>query len=98
MKIENGALWEALLKKLDEENIYRYFTLNRTAYALNALLDHPVYKDHSLTRKLMTVVYQQKNYYLSSSATRQLVREIIEKSDRLTQKDPQLTEAYKQIV
>ena len=80
MKIDNDALWGAMLKKLDEENIYRYFTLNKTAEALNALLDHPVYKDHSLTRKLITVVHQQKNYYLNYSATRQMVREIIEKS------------------
>ena len=65
MKVENEVLWEALLKKLDEENIYRYFTLPMTTDVLNALLDHPVYKDHSLTRKLITVIYQQKNYYLN---------------------------------
>ena len=44
---------------------YLDIRLEQSAELLNKLLDHPVYKDHSLTKKLITVIHQQKEFYLS---------------------------------
>ena len=74
MNIESEVFWEALFKKLDQENLYRYITLFESAKLLNALLNHPVYRDHSLTKKLITVVHQQKSFYLNYAETRKLMR------------------------
>jgi RecJ-like exonuclease len=96
--IESEIFWEAIMKKMDGENIYRYLPLNETALLLNALLQHPVYQNHSLTKKLIQVVYQQKKYYLAFPDTRNIIREILFRLDELKSSEPQLTEAFKEIV
>lgn len=63
-KISSDALWNACLKKLDEENIYRYCDLRETVGLFRNLAYHGGYIHHNAFKKIQKVIYQQKNYYL----------------------------------
>lgn len=97
LKIDNQPLWDALLKKLDTENCYRYIPLYETSLLLNRLLDKEEYSKLGLTRKLIGVVHQQKQYYEHWTLTKPVIAEILGKVDKLKMQEPQLTEAYKQL-
>jgi len=97
LHIENKDLWNALLNKLDNENCYKYIPLYETSLLLNQLLNNPEHSQLSLTRKLIGVVHQQKQYYNYFNGTRPIIQEILSKLEKLQAKDPQLTEAYAQL-
>ena len=79
LKIDNEALWDAILNKLDGENLYRYLSLKNTLILLNAMVDHGQFMSHPLIGKLQNVIFQQKAYYTSFPHFRKAVKELIEK-------------------
>ena len=98
LEIDNTQLWTAILNKLDEENIFRYIPLHESSQLLQKLLDNPSMRDHSLTRKLITVIHQQKLFYLAHDESKPIIASILKKLENVHSSDPQLTEAYKQLV
>jgi hypothetical protein len=50
-----------------------------------------------LTRKLIAVVYQQRNFYINVNETRPDIEEILTKLSKVELDGPKLTEAYKEI-
>ena len=52
-----------VVKKLDEENIYRYLDLEETAALYVTLSKHQRFVNHSLFNKIQKVIYEQKKYY-----------------------------------
>lgn len=98
LEIDNTDLWTAILQKLDDENVYRYIPLLESSQLLQKLLDNPSMRDHSLTKKLIGVIFQQKEFYLGCSSARPVLSAILKKLESVQSSDPQLTEAYKQLV
>jgi uncharacterized membrane protein len=63
LNLKSEKLWEAILNKLDTQNIYKYLTLEQTVFLLHALVTEGTYINHSIVSKLSAVVAKQKAYY-----------------------------------
>jgi hypothetical protein len=63
------------VKKLDEEQIYRYLDLRETAALFLSLSKHKRYLNHSLFNKIQKVIYQQKAYYSNYPDLLEAIRE-----------------------
>lgn len=98
--IDSPELEHQVVKKLDEENIYRYLDLKQTVKVFLALSKHKRFINHSLFVKLQKVIYEQKNYY---SHFPELLRDIregmaaVEQSAGENEEPIKIEEAYKQI-
>ncbi len=74
LNLQSEKLWEAILRKLDAENIYRYLNHTQVALLLNALVEQGTYINHPLVAKLSGVVTQQKAYYQNFPELLALIR------------------------
>lgn len=61
--IPSPELEQLVVKKLDEDNIYRYLDLRETVALFVSLSKLPKYLNSSLFNKLQNVIYQQKAFY-----------------------------------
>ena len=96
--ITSPELESLVVKKLDEENIYRYLSLEQTVAAFVALSKHKRYLKHSLFLKLQKVIYQQKAYYSQHPELLKAIKEGMDAVEKGGEKPMQISEAYKQIV
>lgn len=97
LKIDSPQLLSAVLSKLDNENIYRYATLELTLDMLAKLLEHPELRKSGLVRKLAMVVHQQKLYYLGNKNVVGQYQATLKRLETVGSEEPQLTEALKQL-
>ena len=63
LNLQSESLWEAIFKKLDTQNIYKYMTNHQIAELLSAIVNQGTYINHPLVAKLSGVVAQQKAFY-----------------------------------
>lgn len=97
LNIQSEKLWEAILRKLDTENIYRYLDHVQVVNLLAALVDQGTFINHPLVAKLSGVVAQQKAYYQNFP---DLLRLIKATNAALQAKSPQtlqIAETLKQV-
>ena len=85
------------MKKLDNENIYRYLNLEQTADLLNALVTNGTYIKHPLVSKLLNVVTMQAAYYSNFPHLMAMIRNTKKILEEKGEKTLQITEAYHQI-
>lgn len=74
LDLQSEKLWEAILRKLDSENIYRYLNHTQVVLLLNALVEQGTFINHPLVAKLSGVVAQQKAYYVNFPELMSLIR------------------------
>ena len=95
--ISSPELEQAIVKKLDEENIYRYIDLRGTPAVFLEMAKHPRFHNTSLFKKVQEVIYQQKNYYSHFPEILKVIREGMEAVEQAGEKPLEIQQAYKQI-
>jgi len=97
--IPTPELEQLVVKKLDEEQIYRYLDLHETVAVFLSLSKHQRYLNHSLFNKIQKVIYQQKAYYSHYPDLLDAIREGLAAVEQQSgQKPLEIQQAYKQIV
>ena len=98
--ISSPELEQAVVKKLDEENIYKYVNLHETVALFLSLSKVPRFLNSSLFNKLQNVIYQQKAYYAHHPELLKAIREGLDavEAQAKGEKPLEISAAYKQIV
>ena len=95
--INSPELEQAVVKKLDEENIYRYIDYSGTVGVFLALASHKRFHSSSLFKKIQKVIYQQKNYYSHRPELLKAIKEGMEKVEQIGEQPLEIQQAYKEI-
>jgi hypothetical protein len=96
--ISSPELEQAVVQKLDEQNIYRYLDLTGTVAVFLALSKHKRFHNSSLFAKLQKVIYQQKNYYSQKPELLRAIKQGMEAVEESGEKPLEIQQAYRQIV
>ncbi len=98
--ISSPELEQAVVKKLDDENIYKYVNLHETVALFLSLSKVPRFLNSSLFNKLQNVIYQQKAYYAHHPELLKAIREGLDavEAQAKGEKPLEISAAYKQIV
>lgn len=86
-----------MVRKLDEENFYRYLDLKETVALFVALSKHKRFLSHSLFAKLQKVIYQQKAFYSAHPDLVEAIREGMAAVEASTDKPLEIQQAYKHL-
>jgi len=97
LNIQSEKLWEAIFKKLDSENIYKYLNHVQVVNLLASLVDQGTYINHPLIAKLSGVVAQQKAYYQHFPNLLGLIRATNEVLKAKAPQTLEISEALKQV-
>ena len=96
--IHSPELEQLVVKKLDEENFYKYLDLRETAALFLSLSKHQRYRTHSLFNKLQKVIYEQQNYYKHFPDIVAAIKEGLAAIENNSEKPLEISQAYKQIL
>jgi hypothetical protein len=99
-QIASPELEQLVVKKLDEDNIYRYVNLRETVALFVSMSKLPRYLNSSLFNKLQNVIYQQKAFYEHHPDLLKAIREGLDavEAQAKGEKPLEISAAYKQIV
>jgi hypothetical protein len=97
--ISSPDLEQVVLKKLDEENIFRYLDLTQTAVVFLSLSKHKRFIKHPLFTKLQKVIYEQKAYYSHHPKLLNAIRDGMDAVEKeVAEKPAEIQAAHRQIV
>ena len=81
--ISSPELEQLVVKKLDEESIYRYLDYKGTVAVFVALSKHKRFHSSSLFNKIQKVIYQQKKYYSNHPDMLKAIKEGMETVEQI---------------
>ena len=85
------------MKKLDEENIFKYLDYEGTVAVFLALSKHKRHHQSGLFTKIQKVIYQQKNYYSHHPNLLKAIREGMESVEQSGEQPLEIQQAYKEL-
>lgn len=99
LKVQDAELWKLLFKKLQDEGLHKYVTLNSTVFLLEALTVHGAFNNEPLVQTLHNTIVKHKSFYERFPHLLEVIDRISSqvRSSGVRQEQPQLGQKLKEI-